>query len=289
MKLSLSAPAKINWFLSVAGRRDDGYHDIVSPMQCVTLFDNLTFEDAGRLELVSDLDVPVSENLVYRAAALLKKHTSYAGGARICLRKDIPLAAGLGGGSSDAACTLMGLNRLWRLRLGREDLMELGARIGSDVPFFIDGPFALIEGRGERVTHLRTEGSVAILLVKPDIPVSAAWAYHSYKTELTKKLVDIKLFCQALAGKDFASLGDMVFNDLEHTVIGTYPVVAEIKKKLKENGACVASMSGSGPTVFGVFNTADEAYRASAAMGKNWCRVVETLGSDKKQEVEIEG
>ncbi len=277
MNFSLKAPAKINWFLSVVGKRDDGYHDIVSPMQCVSLFDTLSFEDSDEIELISDLDIPVSDNLVYKAATRLKEFASYRGGARIELLKAIPAAAGLGGGSSDAAFTLMALKRLWNLPVGEKDLITIAASIGSDVPFFIKGPFSLREGRGEKVSPLKTKCPVVLLLVKPAISVSTAWAYRSHTDELTKKCVDIKLFCQALDRKDYSSLREMIFNDLEKEVIREYGVIGEIKKRLVENGALISSMSGSGPTVFGVFTSVDRALKASVNLGENWCRVVETL------------
>ena len=277
MKFSVQASAKINWFLLIKGKRPDGYHDIVSPMQCVSLFDILSFEDAPEIELVSDLDLPAEENLVYKAAVMLKRGVSCARGAKIVLEKNIPLAAGLGGGSSDAAQTLIGLNRLWGLGMGEEELMAYGARIGSDVPFFMRGPFSVVEGRGETVSRLKTDAAVDMLLVKPDIAIPASWAYGKYVAELTKKSVDIKLFCHALGRKDLTSLRQMVFNDLERGVIERYRVVAEIKEMLLENGAEIASMSGSGSTVFGVFNTEEEARKASKLMGDYWCRVVKTL------------
>ncbi len=284
MKLSLRAPAKINWFLSVAGRREDGYHDIVSPMQCVSLYDSLDFEESDGIELESGMDIPVANNLVYRAAVLLREESSRELGARISLRKEIPAAAGLGGGSSDAAFALIGLNRLWGLHKGREELMGLAAAIGSDVPFFLNGPFSLIEGRGERVTALTPASTVTMLLVKPDVAVSTAWAYGEYKAELTKKGVDLKMFCRALAGKDFAFLRRAIFNDLERTVIERYAVVGEIKEMLIKNGAAVSCMSGSGPTVFGIFRSQREALDASARMGEHWCRVVQTLNGNDEWE-----
>ncbi len=277
MTFSLNTPAKINWILSVVGKRGDGYHSIISPMQCVSLFDSLTFEEADEVELVSDLNVPVEQNLVYRAAVLLRNYSSAHCGAKITLKKDIPVGAGLGGGSSDAACTLIGLNKLWALNLSREDLRMLGSEIGSDVPFFMGGPFSLVEGRGEKISELKTMSPVDMLLVKPDIAVSTAWAYGSYEGELTKKGIDIKLFCQTLERKDFASLRDQVFNDLERVVVSRYHAIADIKKMLIENGAIISLMSGSGSAVFGVFVSAGEARMASANMGKNWCRVVRTL------------
>jgi 4-diphosphocytidyl-2-C-methyl-D-erythritol kinase len=282
MRISLKAPAKINWFLSVLDKRDDGYHNIVSPMQCVDLYDMLTFEEAEDIHLSSDLNIPAEGNLVYKAAALLKRSSSYKFGARIELQKNIPVAAGLGGGSSDAAYTLMGLNRLWGLNFDRKALMDLAAEIGSDVPFFLAGTFSLIEGRGEKVTAMSTGGAMILLLVKPDISVSTAWAYNSFKTGLTKKTVDIKLFCQALDRKNYAFLRDAVWNDLEDVVIRKYPVIGELKEKLEQNGALLSLMSGSGSAVFGVFNTFEEAVRASTNLRGSWCRVVRTLnGSDE--------
>ncbi len=285
MRISLKAPAKINWFLSVLDKRDDGYHNIISPMQCVDLYDVLTFEEAEDIRLISDLNIPAEGNLVFKAAALLKKVSSYKFGARIELQKNIPVAAGLGGGSSDAAYTLMGLNRLWELNFDRKALMDLAAEIGSDVPFFLAGTFSLIEGRGEKVTAMSTEGAMILLLVKPDVSVSTAWAYNSFKTGLTKKTVDIKLFCQALDRKNYAFLRDAVWNDLEDVVIRKYPVIGELKEKLEQNGALLSLMSGSGSAVFGVFNTFEEAVRASTNLRGSWCRVVRTLNDSDELEM----
>ena len=279
MKISLKAPAKINWFLSVLNKREDGYHNIISPMQCVDLFDTLSFEEAEELRVLSDLDIPAEMNLVHKAAVLLKKVSLHKSGAMIELKKNIPVAAGLGGGSSDAAYTLIGLNRLWGLNFDKGVLMRLAAELGSDVPFFLAGPLALIEGRGERVTELNTEGSMIILLVKPEIAVSTSWAYNLFETRLTKKPVDIKLFCQALVRKNFAFLRDTVFNDLEDVVVRRFPVISDIKRRLAQDGALLSLMSGSGSTVFGVFNTKEEAVRASKNMPGQWCRVVRTLNS----------
>jgi 4-diphosphocytidyl-2-C-methyl-D-erythritol kinase len=246
-------------------------------MQCVDLFDSLSFEEAEEIHLLSDLDVPVEGNLVHKAAVLLKRASSYKFGARIELKKNIPVAAGLGGGSSDAAFTLIGLNSLWGLNYDKQTLMRLAAEIGSDVPFFLAGPFALVEGRGEKVTVLNSESSMVVLLVKPDVSVSTAWAYNLFKRRLTKKAVDIKLFCQALERNNFAFLRDTVFNDLEDVVIGRYPVVGEIKRILAQNGAVFSLMSGSGPTVFSVFAAIEDAVRASKNLRGEWCRVVRTL------------
>ncbi len=287
MKLSLLAPAKINWFLSVLNKRDDGYHNIASAMQTVDLFDQLSFEDADAVELVSDIDVPPKDNLVYKTAILLQERCACRRGARIHLSKNIPIAAGLGGGSSDAAAALVALNRLWRLDLSDDDLRELALHIGSDVPFFISGGFSLVEGRGEEITRMPVKGDAVMLLVNPGIPVSASWAYKNLKTTLTKKHFDIKLFCRTLDEGDLVSLKRMVFNDLEVPVISEYPVVGEIIHRLIDSGAVISSMSGSGPTVFGVFRSTDEAVTASRSMGDMWCRVAKTLTPDRKTMQEL--
>jgi 4-diphosphocytidyl-2-C-methyl-D-erythritol kinase len=285
MKIFLKAPAKINWFLSVLDKREDGYHNIVSAMQCVDLFDILSFEESQDISVLSDLNIPSEMNLVHKAATLLKRASSCKSGARIELKKNIPVAAGLGGGSSDAAYTLMGLNGLWGLNFERDRLIDLAAEIGSDVPFFFDGPLALVEGRGERVTKLQAKGSLVILLVKPEIAVSSSWTYNLFQTRLTKKPVEIKLFCQALERKNFAFLHDAVFNDLEYVVIRRFPEIGEIKRMLIKHGALLSSMSGSGSTVFGVFGTNEEAVRASRNIPGKWCRVVRTLNSGDELEM----
>jgi 4-diphosphocytidyl-2-C-methyl-D-erythritol kinase len=254
-------------------------------MQCINLFDTLVFEDAAKIDLIADANIPVEENLVYKAALLMKNYSSYKRGARIILKKEIPVAAGLGGGSSDAAITLKGLNRLWGLKLKNKDLKRLAIEIGSDVPFFLGGPVSLVQGRGEKVNNLKLSSSVAMLLVKPDISIPTSWAYSSYKTALTKKHIDIKLFCQTLDRKDLASLRHMIFNDLERPVIKKYRVVEDIKKTLTSNGAVISSMSGSGPAVYGVFSSPEEAVRASTKMGDHWCRVMRTLSLNAKWEV----
>jgi 4-diphosphocytidyl-2-C-methyl-D-erythritol kinase len=279
--VSLLAPAKINWFLTIAGKRDDGFHDIISMLHCVNLYDTLAFENADCIDIVSDLNIPLQDNLVYKALRILQKNTSCKKGAKIRLKKQIPVSAGLGGGSSDAAYTLSGLNRLWGLELSYDELTSLAAEIGSDVPFFLNGPCALVEGRGEKVKSLTMQLSHMLLLVKPPVSVSTKWAYKSFDEsnmeKLTKKPFDIKLLCRALNEQDFASLGKMLNNDLEEVVMGKYPVIPDIKQRLLKQGAMISAMSGSGPTVFGVFENKDKAEKAAKAMKPYSCWVVETL------------
>lgn len=280
--ITLKAPAKINWSLNVFGKRDDGYHDILSLMQCITLSDSLVFEHSDTVDIITDAPIPPGDNLVHKAMLLLKESSGVKEGARITLRKEIPMAAGLGGGSSDAASTLMGLNLLWNLGLTEHELARIGETVGSDVPFFFHGPVSVIEGRGEIVSPVRLGISHAVLLVKPHIGISSAWAYAeldmvSMGQELTKKDNNIKLFCLALEKGDFSLLSSIRRNDLEPLVIKRYPVVAEIREKLLERGALFSSMSGSGPTVYGVFENEHEALKAMEHMVPHWCRIVRTV------------
>jgi 4-diphosphocytidyl-2-C-methyl-D-erythritol kinase len=235
------------------------------------------------------MDIPQEQNLAYRAGILLRDYSGCGKGAAIRLIKEIPAAAGLGGGSSDGAAVLSALNLLWGLHLPVEELRDLAARLGSDVPFFIDGCMALAEGRGERLSPLPDCGTVPLVLVKPDIGVSTAWAYGIYEPELTKKFIDIKLFCRALQRKDFVSLRQMAHNDLERAVMRNIPVIAGIKRQLLGSGAALAAMSGSGPTVFGVFEKREAAEAAAARFGTHWCTVVETLVAARPDIRQVEG
>jgi 4-diphosphocytidyl-2-C-methyl-D-erythritol kinase len=275
----LKTPAKINWFLCITGKRNDGYHNILSLMQCIGLYDELTFEQSDRLDLISDMDISPEENLVFKAASALGKRVSCDKGAKISLKKNIPSGAGLGGGSSDAACTLKGLNMLWKLELGSTELFSIASEIGSDVPFFLQGPCALIEGRGEILKPLKVLFPTVLLLVKPSVSVSTAWAYASYdaRLKLTKKPVDIKLFIQALNRQDFAFLDMLINNDLEYAVAERYPVIKDIKTRLMQSGAMLSAMTGSGSAVFGVFQNRKKAEKAAKTMQPHWCKVVETL------------
>jgi len=277
---TLKTPAKINWFLSVLGKREDGCHEISSLMQSISLYDELTFEPSGGIEIITDADIPLEENLVYRAAVLLKEKLSVKKGAVITLKKEIPVSAGLGGGSSDAACCLSGLNRLWELGLKNEELIELGSMMGSDIPFFFKTPLAVVSGRGEMVTKLEAASRHILVIVKPDLGISTKWAYSEMSKmlpRLTKRDNNIKLFCQALERRDFKSLALMMKNDLELPVMRKFQVIGEIKGRLLARGAEASLMSGSGPTVFGVFRSREEAEDAAKAMKPYWSRVVETL------------
>ncbi len=292
--VTLKAPAKINWSLYVLNKRDDGYHNILSLMHCIGLYDTLTFEHSDALELAADIDVPYHHNLVYKAAERLMSYTGTSKGAKIVLKKEIPSGSGLGGGSSDAAYTLIGLNKLWGLGLREEDLKEIGADLGSDVPFFFDCPVAIAEGRGEVLTPLEIGISYTLLLVKPSASVSTAWAYEKIRSrvkgqgssmELTKtggKFNNIKFIYEAIKTGDVSLLHAHVHNDFEEAVIGKYPVIGGLKEKLLYAGASMAIMSGSGSTVFGLFESRAKAIEAAKLFSSYWNRVVETTVSSER-------
>jgi 4-diphosphocytidyl-2-C-methyl-D-erythritol kinase len=291
MIITLRAPAKINWFLKVYGLRNNGYHNIKSLIQKVSLYDILSFSLSDNLVLLSDLQIPAEENLVYKAAILLKNECGVKEGAQINLKKNIPVAAGLGGGSSDAASTLIGLNELWSLGLSTEELCVFAERLGSDVRFFISANFGLVEGRGERITALKAIKSFDILLVKPRyINVSTRWVYENYKlkqkektsfnkfelTNLFNKFDNIDCFIHTIKQVEEYK-GSNNLNDLESVTVARFPVIADIKKRLREEGAVFSLMSGSGPTVFGVFASAEEAKKASEVFKDCWTAVVQTI------------
>ncbi len=275
---TLPAPAKINWLLFVLGKRDDGYHEIRSLMQCVDLADQLDFEASDTLSLEANCSIPTSENAVWKAALLLKEHAGTEKGARITLRKNVPMEAGLGGGSSDAASALMGLNRLWELGLSLKELSLLGAKLGSDVPFFLGARCSLVSGRGEITKPVGLEGSFALLIVKPSFGVPTPRAYRALSryTRLTKARNNIKLFIRALKDGDLGSLEPLGGNDLETGVLPAYPEISRIKDALKREGSSYVMMSGSGSSVFGVFRDEEAARRASGKMSW-WCRICSTI------------
>jgi 4-diphosphocytidyl-2-C-methyl-D-erythritol kinase len=288
--ISLKAPAKINWFLKIDGKRSDGYHDIRTLMQKVSLYDLIELLPSEELVLESSLDVPVEKNLVYRSAILLRERYGVGTGALMRLRKVIPSGAGLGGGSSDAASVLLGLNTLWGLNLSREELAEAGAEIGSDVPFFIFGPAAFAHGRGEKIVPVSRPRKAHLLLVKPPVSVSTAWAYGRYSEagsftsrngpELTKndtKLNNIEFFIARYENAGIRDLAGVLSNDLETVTIERFPVIAEIKRRLLDRGAQFVLMTGSGPTVFGVFRDRTAAVEAAEDFPGHWTAAVDTL------------
>jgi 4-diphosphocytidyl-2-C-methyl-D-erythritol kinase len=274
----LKAPAKINWFLFVIGKRQDRYHNIQSLMQCVSLYDTLSIEESDNIDILTESDIPPENNLVYKAALLLKESYGPKKGALITLKKNIPIAAGLGGGSSDAAAALRGLNSLWELNVPEAELASLGASLGSDIPFFLNSTAALVEGRGEMITPVELNTPHILLIVKPTLGIGAGWAYSNLN-ELSKPLDGnlTQAFVEALENKDYPTLCVMVSNDLEVPVFKKYMEIRELKDRMLECGASLSAMSGSGSCVFGLFKARNIAEEAAASFPQCWTAVVETI------------
>jgi len=288
--LTLKAPAKINWFLKVLGKRDDGFHEIQSLIQKISLYDVLTFsaiEDAVSTEtdlsnnifLQTSAPIPAQQNLVYKAAMRLKSRYGIEDGAVIHLEKNIPMGAGLGGGSSDAAAALQGLNELWSLGLTPEELCDTAEELGSDVPFFLRGSLSYVYGRGEKLIPRKTLKPLELLLVKPSFDVSTEWVYKNFAllTKKVEKVNNIEHFIRKIERAELNGITDDLSNDLESVTVTSFPVIAEIKDMLRRQGAVFSLMSGSGSAVFGVFDSRRQAEEASGFLKEYWTAVVETV------------
>jgi 4-diphosphocytidyl-2-C-methyl-D-erythritol kinase len=271
-KITLPAFAKINLGLHVAGRRADGFHEISTVFQTVTLHDNLTFEARPdeRLELYcSDPDIPVDEsNLVLRAAFALRERFGVRLGARVVLEKVIPAGGGLGGGSSDAAITLTALARLWEIETGVRELAEIGARLGADVPFFLAGGTALGTGTGTDIRPLADVPKMQLVVVTPGIRVSTAEAYKALGAPaLTKPEAVANLFVSRTEADFPDSLCDVMSNDFEAVVVRLHPEIGRARDRVAAvTGARRVMLSGSGSSVYGVFDSEGKAERAREAL-----------------------
>ena len=263
MTLQLKARAKINLGLDVLRRREDGYHDLRMIMQTIDLCDTVLLErtrEAG-ISLKTNLPfLPSDENnLAYRAAALLLNEKETEGGLSVELKKHIPVAAGLAGGSSDAAAVLVGVNRLFSLGYSKEELMVKGKALGADVPYCIMRGTALAEGIGEVLTPLPAMPPCHIVLAKPQAHISTRFVYTNLKANELSRHPDIDLQVRALREGDLRLLAQSMENVLETVTVPECPVIEEIKNEMRENGALGAVMSGSGPSVFGVFEEEEKA------------------------------
>lgn len=277
--LTLKAPAKVNYLLDVIRRRPDGYHDLRMVMQRVNLCDEITISlvDAPEITVTCGKNgVPDGPgNIAWKAARAMLDLAGSGQGATIVIIKNIPVAAGLGGGSSDAAAVLMGMNELLGLGLSGRRLMDIGLKLGADVPFFIFKKTALAEGVGEQLTPLPEMPAAWVVLVNPGVHVSTAWVYQHLELTNRGELAKLPYFYGSI--EDICSIFS---NDLESVTIPSFPVIAEIKASMLRLGALGAMMSGSGPTVFGLFRDRDSAERAREALidGTGWfAAAVETL------------
>ncbi|WP_163071316.1 4-(cytidine 5'-diphospho)-2-C-methyl-D-erythritol kinase [Priestia flexa] len=255
MKLMVKAPAKINLSLDVLHKRTDGYHEVKMVMTTIDLADRIELSERedGRIVIYShNRFVPDDQrNLAYQAAQLLKKRCKVDKGVNILIDKQIPVAAGLAGGSSDAAATLRGLNQLWDLGLSLDMLAELGAEIGSDVSFCVYGGTALATGRGEVIEHIEAPPNCWVILAKPEIGVSTADVYRNLKVQNVSH-PNVEGMIEAIEAGNYREMCECVGNVLEEVTLKMHPEVLLIKEQMKRFGADAVLMSGSGPTVFGL-------------------------------------
>lgn len=271
-KIQLKALAKINLGLDVLRRREDGYHEVKMIMQTISLYDELMLKKIKKPEIQLRTNLPYlptnENNLAYQAAKLLMDEYQIEGGLLIQLDKKIPVAAGMAGGSSDAAAVLWGVNQMYHLGLSRRELMERGVRLGADVPYCILRGTALAEGIGEKLKVLPPMPKCYLLIAKPGISVSTRFVYENlHANELEKEQhPDVDAMIAALRQKDLALLSSRMGNILELVTIPAHPVIDKIKQEMRKAGALGAMMSGSGPTVFGIFDTQPKARKAYRAL-----------------------
>ena len=264
--MKVKALAKVNLGLDVLRRREDGYHEIRMIMQTIHLYDQLQITKTREqgITIETNLDfLPVNENnLVYKAAKLMQDFYELDGGVHVVLNKHIPVAAGLAGGSTDAAAVMYGMNELFHIRAKRQKLMELGVKIGADVPYCLMRGTALAEGIGEKLKSLPPVPKCPVLIAKPGISVSTKFVYENLHLENLKMHPDIDGMVEAIKDGNLSGITERMENVLETVTVREYPVIADIKKTMMEKGAENALMSGSGPTVFGIFKGKEAAEAA---------------------------
>ncbi len=278
-KVSLPAYAKINLSLDVLKKRPDGYHDMRMIMQSVALFDNLTVEKAeSGICLDSNLRfLPKNgKNLAERAAELFFGELGISGGASITLSKHIPVSAGLAGGSTDAAAVLKALDMLYETNLSMSDLCTMGKKLGADIPFCLTGGTALVEGIGEKITPLRPMPHCHIVLCKPHFGVSTAYVFSKINCTKLKEHPDTKGIISAIESGDLTALSHRLYNVMETVTAAEHSQIGEIKSVLLDSGAVGCAMSGSGPTVFGIFDNLKNANNALKILKRTYSEVYVT-------------
>lgn len=264
------AYAKVNLALDVLRRRPDGYHEVRMIMQTVDICDDLTMEktvEPGITLQIEGAALPAdADNLAYRAAALLIEKENIREGVRIVLKKRIPIAAGMAGGSSDAAAVLRGMNALFGLGYSTEKLQKIGVKLGADIPYCIQGGTMLSEGIGEILTPLSAPPACHLVVAKPDIDVSTAFVYRHLQADRLPFHPDIDGMAAALEAGDLRGMTDRMGNVLETVTVREYPIIDQLKKLMCGTGAENALMSGSGPTVFGIYRDQEKARETAAAI-----------------------
>ncbi len=288
--IDLKSRAKINLSIDVLGKRDDGYHIVEMIMQTIDLYDNLkiTKIEDDFIKIKSDSeDIPLNQdNIVYKAADILKKRFNIKDGVEISIQKNIPVAAGMAGGSSNAAAVLVGLNKVWNLGLSESELKEIGLQLGADVPFCITGGSALAQGIGEELTNIHglSEG-VNILVCKPDIFVSTKEVYQSLDMNKVQKRPENQKLIESLKNDDIKYVSENMVNVLEEVTASKYKEIKQIEATMMKNKALGSMMSGSGPTVFGLFDNKEYAIKAKEELLIDYNQVYLVNSSNKGVEI----
>ena len=279
--MKIHAPAKINLVLDVIGKRSDGYHNVKMIMQSLELGDVVTVEAqaADKTEIIINSNsavVPCNEsNIAYKAAMAILDDANMRCNVHIDIQKNIPICAGLAGGSTNGAAVLIALNSILGLDYSKEKLMNLGAKIGADVPFCIMQGTALAQGTGTELSAIASYGKHTVLLVKPDIDVSTPWVYKNLKLN-TVTHPDVDSFIDCIKHGEYAQSYKHMGNVLETVTVEEYPIIDKIKKRMMDCGARVSMMSGSGPTVFGIFDSIEAANQAAEIFKKEFKQVIVT-------------
>lgn len=288
--IKLKSRAKINLSIDVLGKREDGYHLVEMIMQTIDLYDVIKIIELSSDDIIlksNSSDIPLDDNnIVYKAINLLKNKFNINKGIEIFIQKNIPIAAGMAGGSSNAAAVLVGLNKLWGLNLSELDLQKLGFKLGADVPFCISGKAALAQGVGEELSFIKgLPKDISILICKPEIFVSTKDVYEGLDLNNIQNRPDNKKLLEDLRQENIQSLAKNMVNVLESVTSIHYIEIKEIEKVMMENGALGSMMSGSGPTVFGLYKNREDALKSEKELLKNYKQVYVVNSSEKGVEV----
>lgn len=267
-KVNYKARAKINLGLDVCRKLENGYHEVKMVMQMVDIYDELEFKKSITPDIILSVDSrnelgDISNNLIFRAAKLMKEYFGIKDGIEVHLKKNIPVAAGMAGGSTDAAATMLAMNELFELGQTKEKLMELGVRLGADVPYCILGGTALAEGIGEKLTPLPAPPNAHILVVKPPIMVPTKWVYETLRANELVTHPDIDGMVDAIKQGDLLGITSRMENVMETVTEKEYTIITRIKDDMMEQGALNAMMSGSGPSIFGIYESKEQADKAA--------------------------
>lgn len=288
--IELKSRAKINLSIDVLGKREDGYHLVEMIMQTIDLYDVIKIRELSSDNIIiksNSNDIPLDDNnIVYKAINLLKDKFNINKGIEIFIQKNIPVAAGMAGGSSNAAAVLVGLNKLWRLNLSELDLQELGFKLGADVPFCISGKAALAQGVGEELSFIKgLPKDISILICKPEIFVSTKDVYEGLDLNNIQSRPDNKKLLENLRQENIQSLAKNMVNVLESVTSRDYREIKEIENIMMENGALGSMMSGSGPTVFGLYKNREDALKGEKELLKKYKQVYVVNSSDEGVEI----